>query len=134
MNKKITKYIILIIIISFIGYCIYELETKKPFTEYVYCGTILKHSSDEVTIKHGVKTELYLLVRFDNLNITKAIEVSPTTYFNNKDGDNVCFTLEKQTLYPELKTIYTGLGMLFYFISSVLLICVIIALLITWLF
>ncbi len=132
--KQIIKYLLLLIILSIPSYCIYRYEVDKPFTKYMYFGTILKHSSDEVSIKHGTRTELYLLIRFDSLYITKAIEVSPTTYLDNKDGDKVCFSLQKQTLYPKSHTGYAFFGMILEIIIGSIIIILLLYFLIKWIF
>jgi hypothetical protein len=57
---------------------------------------LVSKSNDEVTIKRGVKTQLYLNIQFNKSGF-RSIECNPTTYFSKQVGDNVCFNLEKDT-------------------------------------
>jgi hypothetical protein len=56
------------------------------------CGKVISKSQDEVVIKYGTETKLYLNVQFDKEGF-KAVNVSPTTYFDTKNGKRVCFDL-----------------------------------------
>jgi hypothetical protein len=56
------------------------------------CGKVVSKSNDEVSIKYGVRTELYLNVQFEKSGFY-SVEVGPTTYFLRKKGDRVCFKL-----------------------------------------
>lgn len=65
----------------------------KPI-EYKDCGKIVSKSNDEITIKHGTRTELYLNIQFEKDGF-KSIEVEPTSYFKHKINDIVCYTFIK---------------------------------------
>ena len=54
---------------------------------------VVSKSNDEISIKHGVKSVLYLNVQFNKSGF-KSIECSPTTYFSVKKGENICFNLD----------------------------------------
>jgi hypothetical protein len=56
----------------------------------------MSKSNDEVSIKHGSRTELYLNVEFEKTGF-KSVLVDPTTYFSKDVGDNVCFNLNEET-------------------------------------
>ena len=95
MKKSEIFWEIFGIIFLLIGnYTIYSFATKadERQKETRYCGIITKKSEDETKIKHGVRTELYLIVDFEKIG-TKAINVDPNTYFTNNKGDAVCFKL-----------------------------------------
>ena len=94
--RKIIQ-IITIVILSIYGiYCAYFFIANPAHPTYLDCGTIRSKSNDEVVIKYGTKTELYLNVDFRETGF-KAVEVSPTTYFQHKVGDYVCFDLDRST-------------------------------------
>lgn len=94
--KKIARIVVLIPIAIYLLYCAYYSITEDMYPKYNDCGEIISKSNDEVAIKHGVKTELYLNIQFDN-NGFRSIECNPTTYFNHNKGERVCFDLEKET-------------------------------------
>lgn len=84
-----------ILILHYAGYlCVRGFQEIN--SEMQHCGTVAYKSADEVQIKHGTTTELYLGVDFDDIG-RKAINVSVDTYFSNKKGDRVCFTLDART-------------------------------------
>ncbi len=58
--------------------------------DHLECGTVIARMSDEVTIKHGVDTQLILVIDWEN-KPTDDIEVSPTTYYTSKVGNRICF-------------------------------------------
>lgn len=91
-TKKIIRIITLVPLSLYLIYCCYTLIVNKGQTPtYVDCGRVVSKSTDEIVIKHGTQTELYLNVQF-NKNGFRSIECEPTTYFSKKVGDNVCFT------------------------------------------
>lgn len=97
---------IIILLIGFCTYCsfefIYDEFIKK---KEIDCGVIISHSSDEISIKHGVSTELYLNIQFEKQGFISK-EVSPTLYFKYENGDKICFTInEKDT--PKKMIIYS---------------------------
>lgn len=74
----------------FFAYCFYFYKIISP-TKYLDCGIILKKSTEEVNIKNGSKTELYLLCEFEkNGVIAKRADI--TTYLKYNKGDNICFS------------------------------------------
>ena len=76
-------------------YCTVFCITKPPKPTYYDCGWVVSKSSEEVTIKHGVNTDLYLNVKFEKTGF-KSVKVYPTTYFKYNRGDFVCFNLDKK--------------------------------------
>ena len=100
MNMKLIKNIIRIITLVplslYFIYCSYFVITNFNENTYIDCGTVISRSSDEINIKHGTKTELYLNVQFEKSGF-RSIECTPTTYFSKKKGDDVCFKLNKDT-------------------------------------
>lgn len=69
--------------------------THKERPTFLDCGVIESKSNDEVAIKHGTRTELYLNINFEKSGF-KSIEVSPTTYFKNQRGERVCFNIDEK--------------------------------------
>lgn len=61
---------------------------------YVDRGVVLSKSTDEIIVKRGHNTILYLNVQFEKSGF-RSLECDPTTYFSKKDGDTVYFKLEK---------------------------------------
>lgn len=90
------------------------IEEKERNT---YCGTITKLFSDEVSVKHGSRTDLYLIINFDNYG-QKAVEVDVNTYAGKQVGQRVCFNLTNYYMdivninpwYVELSGIIGALG------------------------
>jgi len=81
------------------NYLIYNFisSTDKDRVDKQYCGKVVKKSDEEVTIKHGSRTDLYLIVEFDQIGL-RSIEVEPNTYFTHNKGDRVCFGLNNYDL------------------------------------
>lgn len=88
--KKIVTKIILI----FLVYCLYNFIVAARDPSYLDCGEVVSKSADEVAIKRGVNTRLYLNVQFNKSGF-RSVSCNPTTYFSKKVGDNVCFELER---------------------------------------
>jgi hypothetical protein len=93
--KNILRIITLTIVIVIYAIGIFNGIDEYQNGTYQDCGTIISKSQDEVTIKYGSRTELYLNVKFINSGF-KSILVDPTTYFKNKIGNNICFQLNKE--------------------------------------
>ena len=91
--KKVITLPIIVITGLFLVFCtLYFLFTDLKVT-YPDCGKVVSKSSDEVAIKHGSKTELYLNVQFQKSGF-RSVLCEPTTYFQYKIGDKVCFNIE----------------------------------------
>lgn len=85
------------------NYFIITFIFGKDYTnDKQYCGTVIKKSDEEVTIKHGTRTELYLIVNFNGIGI-KSINVETNTYFTKNKGDEVCFKLSDEDIYGRAK-------------------------------
>jgi hypothetical protein len=80
---------------SYGSYCVYYVLSNNAHPEYKDCGVVKSKSNDEVSIKHGSRTELYLNVEFEKTGF-KSVLVDPTTYFSNDVGDYVCFNLDEK--------------------------------------
>ncbi len=93
----------------------YFIET--PFhNKESQTGTVRSKSDDEITIKNGAQTELYLNVDFDNIGF-KSIEVEPTTYFSSEVGEIVTFKLtKKKTNLEHIKFLW---GFIVIFLGSI---------------
>ncbi len=59
------------------------------------CGVVKSKSANEVAIKYGVNTMLYLNIDFKQSGF-RSINVGPTTYFKYKEGDNLCFDVKQE--------------------------------------
>lgn len=89
------------ILIYFI-FCMVLSLTNERFPKETQCGKVLKKSYDEVTIKYGSRTDLYLLIDFYNIP-TKAINVTETAYLQAEIGKEICLQLSKQqTFFREI--------------------------------
>lgn len=95
MNKKNILLVILAFIINYpvylgINYINYANETKT------YCGAVKDIETQLKAVKHGTRTDYYLLVEFDSIG-TRLIDVTPETfYIYGKEGNRVCFELRNQ--------------------------------------
>ena len=113
--KLTTKNILRIIVVSIIGifliYCSVIFIIRPEQITYSDCGRLISKSNDEVAIKHGVQTELYLNIQFEKTGF-KSINVNPTDYFQFKNGQTVCFTLnQKQSVFDRLSWIIGALNL-----------------------
>lgn len=92
--KNTIRVITLIPLMVYLTYCSYHFIANDTRPSYLDCGKVVSKSSDEVAIKYGVKTELYLNIQFNKSGF-RSVECSPTTYFSKQIGDNVCFNLDE---------------------------------------
>lgn len=118
MEKHINNLIKVFLTVYF-GYAAIFVVTKPMNPTYWECGTVVSKSGDEIIIKHGLKTELYLNVEFFKSGF-KSILVKPETYFKHKKGEMVCFDLpkEKPLWYTILQL--SGIGFYLFIIFSIL--------------
>lgn len=107
--RNFFRIIILAPIALFLLYCAYFFIENPLHPKYLDCGKVISKSSEEVVIKYGTQTELFLNIQFEKSGF-KSIKCEPTTYFGTKKGEKVCFNLsqEKSGWY----TIKTGIGVL----------------------
>ena len=58
---------LIVIFCIFIGYCIatYVNNDFEPTITERHCGIIISKSNDEVAIKHGSRTQLFLNIQFN---------------------------------------------------------------------
>lgn len=96
--KNLIRLIVLIPLSIYLLYCCYHFFTYPETQTYLDCGKVISKSNDEVTIKYGSKTELYLNVQFNKSGF-QSVKCEPTTYFSKKVGDNVCFNLNKPVYF-----------------------------------
>lgn len=82
-------------------------SSLEKSAEHEYTGVVLSKSADEVQIKHGTRTDLYLLMQFDNR--TRAIEVSPTTYLSSQVGEELIFNLDYEEMNGRAPNRYSNL-------------------------
>lgn len=105
--KKILRYIVTIGLMSYGSYCVYYVLVNDMHPEYKDCGVVRSKSNDEVSIKHGSRTELYLNVEFEKTGF-KSVLVDPTTYFKNDVGNYVCFNLDEKVTIMHMINFTTG--------------------------
>lgn len=96
--KNKVRLIVLIPLSIYLLYCSWHFIYYPEQPTYLDCGIVISKSNDEVSIKHGSKTELYLNVQFNKTGF-KSIECNPTTYFSKQKGDSVCFDLNEKTSF-----------------------------------
>ena len=108
--KNSIKFVIAVILLYGL---IFNISYYSHSTTHLECGKIVSHSTDEIIIKHGTRTELYLNVIFDT-GISKSINVEPTTYFFHKNGERICFNVDNDT------TIFTNILLGIGFVTGVL--------------
>ena len=92
--KNIIQFVTLLPLSIYLIYCSYHFITNETRPTYLDCGNVVSKSSDEVAIKHGTRTELYLNIQFSKSGF-RSIECNPTTYFSKQIGQNVCFNLDE---------------------------------------
>jgi hypothetical protein len=105
--RNIVRLVTLVPLGLFLLYCVYFSATHEASPKYNDCGVVVSKSNDEVPIKHGTRTELYLNVQFDKTGF-RSIECEPTTYFKYQKGDRVCFDLNQKISISH--RIYTSIG------------------------
>ena len=116
MKKFLRIIFISVAIYPFLFCMFWSIQNRfKLNNEYNDCGRIRSRSADEVTIKHGTRTELYLNIDFDKSGF-KSIEVNPTTYFRHTKGDRVCFTLSNDVPYRDV----TLFGNIFFYVCIII--------------
>ena len=110
--KNILRIITLIILSIYIFYCAFTFVFCEISPKYLDCRNVISKSSDEVVIKHGVRTELYLNIQFKKSGF-RSIECEPTVYFSKKVGDDVCFYLYSDTsIWYELRVAIGGVSLM----------------------
>lgn len=107
MNKNIIRILILIPIGILILYSMWYAVDYNINGSITDCGMVVSRSNDEVPIKHGTLTKLYLNVQFDSVGF-RSILCEPTTYFSKGVGDTVCFEVEP---FPEKRNCLYAIGM-----------------------
>lgn len=105
--KNIVRIIILLPTLAYCVYCCCYFATHRLHDTYKDCGKVMSKSSDEVTIKNGVSTELYLNIQFDKSGF-QSIRCTPSTYFFHKVGDNACFHLNKEDSHEHIVYMVVG--------------------------
>lgn len=96
-------------------------------TFYKDCGIIISKSTDEIIIKHGTRTDLYLNIQFEKSGF-KSVDCDPTLYFQKKKGDDICLKLKKKFSFSQ------EMFLIFGFVSTVGFGIYIIILLLKWLY
>lgn len=100
--KEITRITILVPLAIYLIYCSFHFITTEWNPVFLDCGEIVSKYSDEVDMKNGVRTILYLNVDLKKSGF-KSIKCEPTAYFSKEIGDNVCFHLQqKKTIHYQL--------------------------------
>lgn len=84
--RKVLRYVIFIPLVGFLLYsAYYSLSVSATHND---CGVIKSKSADDLIIRHGHRTELYLNIEFDKKGFY-AKEVEPTTYYKYNVGDRI---------------------------------------------
>lgn len=106
--KNIIRLIILLPLSIYSLYSIYYFITNDIKPTYIDCGIVKSKSHDDIIIKYGTETELYLNIQFKKTGF-KSIKCSPTVYFSKNIGDNICFELNKDTTFQHKIISISGL-------------------------
>ena len=96
--KNRIRLIILLLLSIYLLYSIYYSITNDIKPTYIDCGIVKSKSYDDIIIKYGTETELYLNIQFKKTGF-KSIKCSPTIYFSKNIGDNICLELNKDTTF-----------------------------------
>ncbi len=91
--KNTIRFILRYATYSYLLWSIFIACREFYSPRYTDCGIIESKSTDEVYMKYGSKTELYLNVRFKDTGFL-SVKCNPTTYFSYQNGDHICFNLE----------------------------------------
>lgn len=114
--KFILRWIIYTLLGSFAIFCAYHCVNMgiRMNTDILECGTVVSKFSDEVAMKHGTRTELILIVKWDS-NVSKHrdgdVNVTPTTYQSTKVGQRVCFK-NTAAYYAGVEILWAVIGIL----------------------
>lgn len=120
--RLILGLIILFILLRYAIICVSYFISTPQHIYYKDCGVIKSKSTDEVAIKHGTSTELYLNVQFEKTGFI-AMEVGPTTYFKFQKGNKVCFDLEDEKTKNNKHVIKHMAGLIILIIGGIVLLC-----------
>jgi hypothetical protein len=103
--KNFIRVIVFTPIVFFLLFSVHYFLTHEHKPKYFDCGVVVSKSNDEVVIKYGTRTNLYLNIEFEKSGF-QSIRCSPTTYFQQKVGNRVCFDLDEEyNLTHEIKLI-----------------------------
>lgn len=92
---SIKKYIALALLTALMNYPVYLgiKDINYSNQKHTYCGSVIDISTQLQAVKHGTRTDYYMLIAFDNIG-TRLVDVSPETfYIYGKEGNRVCFDL-----------------------------------------
>ena len=106
--KNIIRLIILLLLSIYSLYSVYYFISNDIKPTYIDCGIVKSKSYDDIIIKYGTKTELYLNIQFKKTGF-KSIKCSPTVYFSKNIGDNICLELNKDTTFQHKIISISGL-------------------------
>jgi hypothetical protein len=96
--RNAVRVITLLPLAAYLLCCCFHAMLNDMNPTYLDCGKVVSKSNDEVAIKHGVRTELYLNIQFEKSGF-QSIECNPTTYFSKEVGDHACFHLPNPTSF-----------------------------------
>lgn len=90
-----------IILVSLLTLCAYLLGTSLAHLKETkeYCGKIItKEVFPEYSSKHGSYqgTKHCMIIKFNDIGY-QTLEVSTNTYYTHKDGEMICFDLQRST-------------------------------------
>lgn len=85
------RLILVSIILAYLTFCTILFSELGLHPTKRECGIVKSKFNEEISIKHGTKTELYLMMQFKTFE--KAIEVDVLTYSKAKVNDTLCFNI-----------------------------------------
>ena len=92
---------LLVILINGLAYRPYQSFLFEN-TKKLYCGNVVDINTKLANVKHGTKTEYFLLVNFDNLG-NRLIEVNAETFYTHEAGNRICLELSNRFVTKESK-------------------------------
>lgn len=114
------KNVLRFLVLSYLVYSAICVILVGGFTKlnptYKDCGIVLSKSLDEIAIKHGTKTQLYLNIKFEKSGFM-SMECSPTEYFSTSVGHRKCYDLPAQQSGFYLITKLVGCLVIYFVLS-----------------
>ena len=106
--KYLFKLVFVFIIILYSVHSLIYVYIKGVEPKFLDCGTIVSKANNEIAIKNGLSTELYLNIEFEKSGF-RSVKVNHTAYFKNNIGQHVCFYLNEEVNSQHIITCITAL-------------------------
>lgn len=105
--------LVLVLVFLFVNYhaVLQVIKMNQWMEEKKYCGRVENIDTQLESVKHGTRTDYYLVVNLDGVG-SKAIEVTPQTFYTTKPGQRVCFDLSHQFVYGRGEGDFLGVASL----------------------